>query len=137
MDSSKQVLLVGTGAVIIAAITGVIVTSQQPKSAEPPAPRTIAIPAPSVQREKPVDDKDEEWKARLTAEQFEVTRRKGTEPQFTGKYWNHKGHGVYMCVCCKCLSLLQVPSLTRGRAGPVSISPSRKRQSKPKWTPVF
>jgi peptide-methionine (R)-S-oxide reductase len=43
---------------------------------------------------------DEEWRAALTEEQFEVTRRKGTETAFTGAYWNTKDDGVFHCVCC-------------------------------------
>jgi peptide-methionine (R)-S-oxide reductase len=43
---------------------------------------------------------DEQWRERLTSEQYYVTRQKGTEPAFTGQYWNHKGQGVYKCVCC-------------------------------------
>jgi peptide-methionine (R)-S-oxide reductase len=43
---------------------------------------------------------EKEWQARLTPEQFQVTRKKGTERAFTGKYADHKEKGVYRCVCC-------------------------------------
>ncbi|CAN0061500.1 unnamed protein product, partial [Chrysoparadoxa australica] len=44
---------------------------------------------------------EKEWKERLTAEEFEVLRMKGTERAFTGKYWNNKKEGVYTCAACK------------------------------------
>ena len=43
---------------------------------------------------------DEEWREILTEEQHYVTRQKGTERPFTGKYHNHKEDGVYKCVGC-------------------------------------
>jgi peptide-methionine (R)-S-oxide reductase len=43
---------------------------------------------------------DAEWRAQLTPEQYQITRQKGTEPAFAGKYWNTKAKGVYRCVCC-------------------------------------
>ncbi len=43
---------------------------------------------------------DEEWRARLTPEQYRVCRKQGTERAFTGEYWNTKTPGVYECVAC-------------------------------------
>ena len=43
---------------------------------------------------------DEEWKRQLTPEEFGVTRKKGTEPAFTGKYYNLHDKGLYRCICC-------------------------------------
>ena len=43
---------------------------------------------------------DYEWRQLLTPEQYEVARKKGTEPPFTGKYYNFEGKGTYQCACC-------------------------------------
>src|SRR5918998_4417851 len=43
---------------------------------------------------------EEGWRQRLTSEQFEVARRGGTEPAFTGAYWDSKDEGTYRCVAC-------------------------------------
>jgi peptide-methionine (R)-S-oxide reductase len=47
-----------------------------------------------------IQKSEEEWQDQLTPEQYRVTRMKGTERAFTGEYWDHKGEGVYLCVCC-------------------------------------
>src|SRR6204780_84725 len=43
---------------------------------------------------------DDEWRKQLTPEQYQVARQCGTEPPFTGKYWNLHDDGTYTCVCC-------------------------------------
>ena len=43
---------------------------------------------------------DEEYRKKLTPEQYEVTQNKGTEAAFSGKYWDSKEDGTYVCICC-------------------------------------
>ncbi len=43
---------------------------------------------------------EDEWKAQLTPEQYRITRKKGTERPFTGKYYDKNEVGIYQCVCC-------------------------------------
>lgn len=50
-----------------------------------------------IERSRPSDDALRE---ELTEEEYHVTQKAGTEQAFTGKYWDHKGDGVYRCVVC-------------------------------------
>jgi peptide-methionine (R)-S-oxide reductase len=43
---------------------------------------------------------DEQWREKLTPEQYHVLRQKGTERAFSGKYWNEKTDGIYKCAGC-------------------------------------
>jgi peptide-methionine (R)-S-oxide reductase len=43
---------------------------------------------------------EEQWRKLLTTEQYRITREKGTEPAFTGKYYGFEGTGTYRCICC-------------------------------------
>src|SRR5262245_15349878 len=64
----------------------------------------IAAPPVSEREGRPVSEKvvksDAEWRELLTPEQFRVARKHGTEPAFTGEYWDTKTDGVYVCACC-------------------------------------
>ncbi len=54
----------------------------------------------STQAGRDVPTTDEQWRERLTPEQYDVARRGGTERAFSGAYWDSKEPGVYRCVGC-------------------------------------
>jgi peptide-methionine (R)-S-oxide reductase len=77
-------------ALLIAAIVGASIIG---------TPR-LPIAADDTPDLTPVKKTDAEWKKLLTPQQFNVTRRKGTEKAFTGALWKEKRAGTYLCVCC-------------------------------------
>ena len=68
------------------------------------AQKQAAFPSQTAAAQTPDTGKtaisDEEWKKKLTPEQYYVTCAGGTEQAFTGKYWNFHGDGIYSCVRC-------------------------------------
>ncbi len=58
------------------------------------------VPPNGAAKQRKVVKTDQEWLKQLTQDQFLVTRRKVTEPPFSGQYVHVKGKGVFECVCC-------------------------------------
>lgn len=54
----------------------------------------------STSQDEKVHYTDEQWRTRLSPEVYAVTRRAGTEPPFTGRYYKHHEQGTYHCICC-------------------------------------
>ena len=55
---------------------------------------------PKTDEQRAIQLSDEQWRERLTPEEYQVLRREGTEPAFTGRYWDVKEDGVYRCAGC-------------------------------------
>ena len=69
-------------------------------------------------------------KKKLTPEQYNICREKGTEPAFSGKYWNLKGKGVYSCICCDTELFSSGTKFDSGTGWPSFFSPIKKNNIK-------
>lgn len=67
---------------------------------------------------EPVKKSEREWKAILDPVTFEVARKRGTEPPFTGRYYNCHQDGIYACACCGTDLFLSTDTFDSGTGWP-------------------
>jgi len=67
---------------------------------------------------------------KLTPEQYNICRKKGTEPAFSGKYWNLKDKGIYSCICCNTDLFSSQTKFDSGTGWPSFFSPVKKNNIK-------
>lgn len=72
-----------------------------------------------------LDLTDEEWRARLSPEQFTILRQKGTERAFTGKYEKNKAAGLYKCAGCGLPLFVSDTKFDSGSGWPSFTSPAQ------------
>lgn len=70
---------------------------------------------------------DQQWKDELTPQQYHVCREKGTEPAFTGQYWNKKEPGIYKCTCCGANLFSSETKFESGTGWPSYYAPVREK----------
>ncbi len=79
-----------------------------------------------------VEKTDQEWQQQLTAEQYQITRKHGTERAFTGAYYDHKAAGTYNCVCCGAELFASDTKYDSGTGWPSFWSPAQAENLKTK-----
>jgi peptide-methionine (R)-S-oxide reductase len=73
----------------------------KPEAAKPEAPKPRETPEERTRVKNPLGLSDEEWKKKLTPEEYYVCRQQGTERPFTGKLLNYHGTGTFVCAACE------------------------------------
>lgn len=70
---------------------------------------------------------NEDWSKKLSPEQYHVMRERGTEPAFTGKYWNEHGKGMYQCAACGAVLFSSDTKFDSGTGWPSFTEPANRR----------
>ena len=70
----------------------------------------------------------DEWKEKLSKEQYHILRKRGTERPFTGKYWNNHEKGVYKCAGCGAPLFSSETKFDSGTGWPSFYQPYEKKK---------
>ena len=77
--------------------------------------------------EEKISMSNEEWKNKLSSEEYRVLREHGTERAFTGEFYDHHEHGVYLCAACKSPLFSSETKFESGTGWPSYYAPLNER----------
>jgi peptide-methionine (R)-S-oxide reductase len=100
MRTYTNFLVLATILTAIACAAGFVVVSWPSHGTPPLGPSSAASVDKAKGQSLGGADGTDPWKAKLTDEQYRITRQKGAEAPFSGKYVDHHATGTYKCVCC-------------------------------------
>ena len=90
--------------VTAAMVVGALALAYAGVAGQPPASQETASAAVATNKGDTMQTKvvktDAEWRKALTPQQYDILRHKGTEPAYTGAYWNNHEKGTYACAGC-------------------------------------
>lgn len=118
---------------LVGSITTVVaIVSCSAVGAAPTGPEpTVGVPGEANPKVvEPLVRSAEEWRAKLTAEQFRILREEGTEYAFSGRHWNSKEKGVYLCAGCGLEAYKSEDKFDSGTGWPSFTRPSARDRVK-------
>ncbi|MEW4571391.1 peptide-methionine (R)-S-oxide reductase MsrB [Tautonia sp. JC769] len=122
---TTRFLAVGAAVLVLAALAAVRAGGDEPKRPQAPG-QSASTSKTTPTKGTRVMKSDAEWRQILTDQEFYVTRRKGTEPAFSNRYWNHHGDGYYRCVCCNTVLFDSKTKFESGTGWPSFYAPVSK-----------
>lgn len=121
---SLQTLAILVAAAVLGGTTVVMLSDQDKPSPQPPAAENA--PNVSPKRKDKVVRTDDEWRKKLTPEQYRILRRQGTEAAFCGVFYDHKKPGTYLCVGCDLPVFKSDSKFDSGTGWPSFFQPAAK-----------
>jgi peptide-methionine (R)-S-oxide reductase len=79
--------------------------------------------SPPAAADENLPHSEQEWRQRLSPEQYHILREAGTEPAFTGRYWNNHETGDYHCAACGALLFKSDTKFDSGTGWPSFTEP--------------
>ncbi|TCV95916.1 peptide-methionine (R)-S-oxide reductase [Luteibacter rhizovicinus] len=118
----------------LAAVSALALAIRLPRAAEAPAPGNVTLDCFGADK-KPLGPcvqprvvlSDAEWKKKLSTKAYDVTRRDGTEPAYTGEGWDRHDNGLYRCICCDTALYDSATKFESGTGWPSFWQPISKR----------